>query len=152
MRPMSRLQADRVGRRDVPNRIPILYVHHRPQLGGAPASLALLIRELDPRFEPHVYVPGDPAATLFTDAGAVVHPGPVAVFAHTWDNPYRGLRWLVAGREAAVLPAHVTAFRRLLRRRRWPIVHLNDSVVLPAGALAHREGAKVVWHLRSSLA
>ena len=36
----------------------ILFVHHRSELGGAPTSLSLLIRNLDrDRFEPHVYLP-----------------------------------------------------------------------------------------------
>ena len=31
-------------------RTPVLFVHHRSELGGAPASLSYLIRELDERF------------------------------------------------------------------------------------------------------
>ena len=51
--------------------VPILFVHHRSELGGAPASLSYLIRELDrTRFEPHVYCPSGPAADLFREAGA----------------------------------------------------------------------------------
>jgi glycosyltransferase involved in cell wall biosynthesis len=133
-------------------RIPVLYVHHRPQLGGAPASLAGLIRELDDRFEPHVFCPEGPAADLFRRAGAVVHPGPVAIFSHAWDSPYSGLRWLVLGREVIALPRHISRLNALLRSRRFPIVHLNDSPLLVAGMLAHRRGARVVWHLRSALA
>jgi glycosyltransferase involved in cell wall biosynthesis len=133
-------------------RTPVLYVHHRPQLGGAPASLAGLIRELDERFEPHVFCPEGLAADLFRAAGAEVHTGPVAIFSHAWDSPYGGLRWLVLGREVAALPSHIVGLRALLRSRRFPIVHLNDSPLLVAGMLAHRHGAKVVWHLRSALA
>ena len=88
-------------------RIPVLYVHHRPQLGGAPSSLAQLIRNLDDRFEPHVFCPEGPAADLFADAGATVHKGEVSIFAHAWDSPYEGLRWLVLGREVAALPPHL---------------------------------------------
>src|SRR5207245_9361335 len=80
-------------------RIPILYVHHRPQLGGAPSSLAQLIRNLDPRFEPHVFCPEGPAAELFAAVGAKVHTGAVSIFAHAWDSPYVGLRWRLLGRE-----------------------------------------------------
>ena len=44
-------------------RTPVLYVHHRSELGGAPASLSYLIRELDDeQFEPHIYCPPGPAA------------------------------------------------------------------------------------------
>jgi glycosyltransferase involved in cell wall biosynthesis len=135
-----------------PARIPILYVHHRPQLGGAPSSLAQLIRHLDPRFEPHVFCPEGPAAELFERAGATVHTGDISIFAHVWDSPYEGLRWLVLGREIAGLPPHLRQLERLMRTHRFPIVHLNDSPLLPAAWVAHRHSAKVVWHLRSALA
>ncbi len=136
----------------VPERIPILYVHHRPQLGGAPSSLAQLIRHLDDRFEPHVFCPEGPAAELFAEAGATVHTGDVSIFAHAWDSPYEGLRWLVLGREVAALPPHLRQLERLMRAHRFPIVHLNDSPLLAAAWVAHRNGAKLVWHLRSALA
>ena len=132
-------------------RTPVLYVHHRPDLGGAPLSLAELIANLDERYEPHVYVPDGPAAKLFADAGAEVHTGPVAMFVHSWDNPYKGIRWLLLGREFVKLPPHLIQLDSLLRRLRFPIVHLNEAQLLPAAALAKRSGAKVVWHLRSSL-
>src|SRR5438105_2224551 len=133
-------------------RIPILYVHHRPQLGGAPSSLAHLIRHLDPRFEPHVFCPEGPAAELFADAGAIVHPGEVSIFAHAWDSPYEGMRWLVLGREIASLPPHLKQLDKLMRKHRFPLVHLNDSPLLAAAWVARNHGAKVVWHLRSALA
>jgi glycosyltransferase involved in cell wall biosynthesis len=133
-------------------RIPILYVHHRPQLGGAPSSLAQLIRHLDPRFEPHVFCPEGPAADLFTDAGAIVHTGDVSIFAHAWDSPYEGLRWLVVGRELSSLRPHLKQLNRLMREHRFPLVHLNDSPLLGAAWVARKHGAKIVWHLRSALA
>jgi len=133
-------------------RIPILYVHHRPQLGGAPSSLAQLIRHLDPRFEPHVFCPEGPAADLFADAGAVVHTGKVSIFAHAWDSPYEGLRWLVLSREISSLQPHVRQLSELMREHRFPLVHLNDSPLLAAAWVARKRGAKVVWHLRSALA
>lgn len=133
-------------------RIPILYVHHRPQLGGAPSSLAQLIRHLDPRFEPHVFCPAGPASELFEDAGAIVHTGDVSIFAHAWDSPYEGMRWLILGRELTALPSHVRQLDRLMRERRFPLVHLNDSPLLAAAWVARRNGAKIVWHLRSALA
>jgi glycosyltransferase involved in cell wall biosynthesis len=132
--------------------IPILYVHHRPQLGGAPSSLAQLIANLSPRFEPHVFCPEGPAAELFKSAGATVHTGDVSIFAHAWDSPYEGLRWLVLGREVAALPPHLRQLTRLMREHRFQIVHLNDSPLLAAARVAHAHGAKVIWHLRSALA
>ena len=133
-------------------RTKVLYVHHRTQLGGAPASLAGLIRNLGPAFEPHVYVPEGPSADLFRSAGAIVHPGPTAIFAHAWDSPYAGVRWLILGRELMQLPAHLLRFNQVMRKGQFPIVHLNDSPLMPAAFVAKRHGARVVWHLRSALA
>lgn len=128
----------------------VLYVHHRPQLGGAPLSLAMLIRHLDGRFDPHVYCPAGPAADLFRAAGATVHTGPVSMFVHVWE-PYHGARWLLLLREIALLPSHLLRFFSVLRHGDFDIVHLNESTLLPAGWLAHRFDTKVVWHLRTAL-
>lgn len=136
-----------------PARTPILFVHHRPQLGGAPRSLAELIRNIDQsRYVPHVMVPDGPAANLFADSGAIVHVGPTSIFAHAWDNPYSGLRWLVLSREAAMLVPHIRTLDALMKRYRFPLVHLNDSPLLAAAWVGKRNGAQVVWHLRSALA
>src|SRR5438876_6697608 len=133
-------------------RTPILLVHHRSELGGAPASLSYLIRELDKlEFEPHIYCPPGPAAELFREAGAHVHTGAVAGFTHIWASTYRGRRWLLFLRELSLLPAHLWQFRRTLRRHRFELVHFNDSPLIPAAWLARREGLPVVWHLRSAL-
>jgi len=133
-------------------RTPILLVHHRSELGGAPASLSYLIHELnDAEFEPHIYCPPGPAAELFREAGAHVHTGAVAGFTHIWASTYRGRRWLLFGRELALLPKHLVQFRRTLRRHRFELVHFNDSPLIPAAWLARREGLPVVWHLRSAL-
>src|SRR4249919_1275128 len=133
-------------------RTPVLYVHHRSELGGAPASLSYLIRELDDeQFEPHIYCPPGPAAELFREAGARVHTGPVAGFTHIWASTYRGRRWLLFARELALLPQHVLRFRRTLRRNQFELVHFNDSPLIPAAWLARREHLPVVWHLRSAL-
>ena len=130
----------------------VLFVHHRPQPSGAVRSLALLIGALDARWEPHVVIPAGAAASLLAEAGATVHTGSVPAFTHTWDVQYRGLRWLVLVRELLALPGHARRLRRLLRELDPAIVHLNDSVMLASGLLGHRRGARVVWHLRSSLA
>ncbi len=56
------------------------------------------------------------------------------------------------GREVAALPPHLRQLERLMRTHRFPVVHLNDSPLLAAAMVSHRNGAKVVWHLRSALA
>ena len=127
-------------------------MHHRSELGGAPASLSYLIRELErDDFDAHIYCPPGPAAELFRQAGAEVHTGPVAGFTHIWASTYRGRRWLLFLRELAFVPAHVVRFRRILRRNRFELVHLNDSPLIPAAWLARRRSLPVVWHLRSAL-
>src|SRR2546430_11487107 len=133
-------------------RTPVLFVHHRSELGGAPASLSYLIRELDDeQLEAHIYCPPGPAAELFRQAGANVHTGPVAGFTHIWASTYRGRRWLLFLRELGLLPHHVLRFRRTLRRHRFELVHFNDSPLIPAAWLARHESLPVVWHLRSAL-
>jgi hypothetical protein len=73
--------------------MPVLFVHHRRELGGSPQSLYYLLRALDrTRFEPHVYCPPGPAARLFEDAGATVHTGGAAGFTHIWASTYSGRR------------------------------------------------------------
>jgi glycosyltransferase involved in cell wall biosynthesis len=133
-------------------RLRILYVHHRPELGGAPSSLSHLLRTLDnDRFEAHVYCPPGPVTELFEDSGATVHEGPVAAFTHIWASTYHGRRWVLLGPELQALPKHVVGFRRTLRQPGFDIVHLNDSPLLPAAWLASHHQLPVVWHLRSSL-
>jgi glycosyltransferase involved in cell wall biosynthesis len=132
---------------------PVLYVHHRPELGGAPQSLRYLIENLDrDRFEPHVYCPPGPAAESFESAGAQIHHGEVAAFTHIWASTYGGRRWLLFVRELAKAPGHAVSFLKLLRRHDFHVVHLNDSPLLGAAYMAHRAGIPVVWHLRSALA
>jgi glycosyltransferase involved in cell wall biosynthesis len=132
--------------------MPILFVHHRPELGGAPRSLAYLIAELDrDRFEPHVYCPPGAAARLFREAGATVHTGTVAGFTHIWASTYHGRRWLLLLRELARLPSHLRRLRATLRAHDFGLVHLNDSPLIPAAWAARRAGLPVVWHLRSAL-
>jgi glycosyltransferase involved in cell wall biosynthesis len=131
----------------------ILYVHHRPELGGAPVSLSGLIAQLDrERFSPVVYCPPGPAAELFRRAGAEVVTGEIATFTHVWASYYSGLRWLVFGRELSKLPQSLRHFRAVLHGGSYDLVHLNDSPLVFAGAQAHARHLPIVWHLRSSLA
>lgn len=112
-----------------------------------------LIENLDlERFEPHVYCPAGPAAESFAEAGARIHLGDVAAFTHIWASTYGGRRWLLFARELTHAPRHVVSFAQLLRRHDFALVHLNDSPLIAAAALAHRADVPVIWHLRSALA
>jgi glycosyltransferase involved in cell wall biosynthesis len=131
----------------------ILYIHHRPELGGAPVSLGGLIGALDRRrFEPFVYCPPGPAERLFRETGATVITGPVAGFTHIWASYYSGLRWLLFARELAQLPAASVRLTQTLRRFTFDIVHLNDSPLVYSALLARWARSRVVWHLRSAFA
>jgi glycosyltransferase involved in cell wall biosynthesis len=131
---------------------PILFVHHRPELGGAPTSLVYLIERLDrTRFEAHVFCPDGPVAELFEEAGAIVHTGRVAGFTHIWASTYSGRRWALLARELVRLPGHVSDFSATLGSQKFALVHLNDSPLIAAAWLAQRSGIPVVWHLRSAL-
>src|SRR5436309_1541713 len=100
-----------------PPPIPILFVNHRSELGGAPTSLSYLLRELDrDAFDPCVYCPPGPAAELFRQAGATVWTGPVSSFTHIWASVYRGRRWLLLGRELVWLIPHLIKLSITLRR------------------------------------
>lgn len=128
-------------------------MHHRPELGGAPRSLYYLLELLDrDRFEPHVYCPPGAAADLFRSADVTVYEGPVAAFTHIWASRYVGRRWLMLGAEARRLAPHLAALQRVLAEKRFPLVHLNDSPLVAAAPLAARHGARIVWHVRGSLA
>jgi glycosyltransferase involved in cell wall biosynthesis len=132
-------------------RLSVLVVHHRPERGGAGEALARLLGALRDRVDAVVLTPRGPAAELFSQAGAEVRTAPAAGFTHIWASTYTGARWALVGREAVRLPGHAHALRSLLRTRRFDVVHLNDSPLVPAAWLAHRAGLPVVWHLRSAL-
>ncbi len=151
-RPARNLRTIRQGVSSGSSRIPILFVHHRSELGGAPSSLAQLIERLDrKRYLPYVFCPPGRSAELFRRAGATVITGTVSSFTHIWASTYTGRRWLLFLRELARLPLHLVEFRRVLRAEEFALVHLNDSPLIPAAFLARRLRVPVVWHLRSSL-
>jgi glycosyltransferase involved in cell wall biosynthesis len=129
----------------------ILYVHHRSQLSGAARSLAELIAHLGPDHEATVVTPDGPVVDLFEAAGARVVTSPVSLFQHTWDNPYAGRKWLLLGREAVALAPSIRTLHRVIGAGRFDVVHLNDSPLLAAAAVAKRHGLPIVWHLRSAL-
>ena len=129
----------------------VLFVQHRTHPSGAVRSLAALVKGLSDNWEAHVIMPAGGGVTLLESVGATVHVGSVPAFTHTWDTQYRGLRWLVAAREAGWLPAHVRQLRRLIFELQPAVVHINEVVMLASGVAAARRGIPVVWHLRSSL-
>lgn len=134
-------------------RTPVLLVHHRPQPGGAPGSLALLVEHLDRRFEPHILCPAGPVAERLAATGAEIHAGGlVPSLTHSWDRTFTGVRTAILGRELAAWPGHARELRALVGGGRFPLVHLNDAFLLPTAAIAARAGSRVVAHARTSFA
>lgn len=132
-------------------RLRVLFVHHRPEAGGAPKSLALIIPQLREEVEAFVLCPSGPAAQQFREAGAEVLTAPVATFTHIWASVYRGPRWALLGIELSRLPSHLLSFRDALIKTRPQLVHLNDAPLVPAAEYAARAAVPVIWHLRSAL-
>jgi glycosyltransferase involved in cell wall biosynthesis len=136
--------------RDVPT---VLYVHHRPELGGAPTSLYQLLKALDrERYRPVVLCPGGDAAELFASAGVPVHEAPIAVFSHVVTCTYHGLRWAMLAREAVRALPHARAIAHRIRAERAAVVHLNEGNLLLAALVARLTGVRVVCHFRGMLA
>lgn len=129
----------------------VLYVHHRPEAGGAPTSLALLIEAVGNRVEALVVCPDGPAAEQFRAAGARVRVIPIAAYTLSWRTNYRGARRALLGPELLRLLPHLRALRRAIREFDPDVVHLNEVALLPAAWLARRMGRPVVWHARVSL-
>src|SRR6266851_5507986 len=131
----------------------VLFVHHRPELGGAPTSLYHLLRALDrERFHPVVLCPGGDTAALFAATGVPVYRGPICTFSHVVTCTYHGLRWAMLARELAQAIPHARCVARLVRREQAAVVHLNEGNLLLAALAARLSGARVVCHFRGMLA
>ncbi|MEL6108317.1 MAG: glycosyltransferase family 4 protein [Planctomycetota bacterium] len=132
----------------------ILYVHHASVLGGAPRSLAFLIKQLDKeRFTPIVLMPKRPingdVRKLFSDAGAtVVEERHIRPFGGAYPAECK----TIAKRAYALLSAIPTmlAVRKHVRQLDPDIVHVN-TVVLPfalVGSFLGRRRTPRVTHIR----
>lgn len=131
----------------------VLYIHHLPDLGGAPTSLLLLIKEMKkkPDVNLRVLCPDGPVLSLFKEKEIEVFPVPISGFYHTPGNCYKGSRWLLFVRELLRLLPNLIALYRHIRLFRPDIVHLNEVVLIPAGILCKILRVPVVWHIRAVL-
>ena len=135
----------------------ILYVHPCAGLGGAPLSLLYLIQQLDrDRFAPEVLLTGRAGeeAPLFLQQGIPVHFRPdITTYPHA-RNAHLSLRslrpWELLTRAVQILPS-ARRMHRFLKEHAFDLVHLNTSVLLPAGIGASRADVRVVWHIREPL-
>lgn len=130
----------------------VLYLHVIGEFGGASRSLYEAVRAFPPgEVQPLFVAPRGSVVPFFSQLGEVEQAWGVTKMDNTRYSYYRGLRWLVALRELAYLPATLLALRRA--RRRWgdvDLIHLNEFTGLVPLWLARRWfGAPAVVHVRS---
>lgn len=132
----------------------VLYIHHSDAMGGAPRSLAYLIRELDKDcWNPVVLTPADgDVAQMFRDAGAKVYCDPrVCPFPGSTspvNSPFRLLRAWILGRQTCAAVADY------VQRLAPDVVHLNSTSLFMAARGARNIAPKVriICHARETLA
>ncbi|MEM8750437.1 MAG: glycosyltransferase family 4 protein [Pseudomonadota bacterium] len=135
----------------------LLFVHHATQQGGAPISLAFLIRGLDKReFESFVIIPRRPGNSwtreLFVKAGAtVLEEQHLRPFHGSNAVPNHTLR----ERMYALLSFPLTAWTlwTIARRLKPHLVHINSTSLAAVGWGVHFASRKtpVVAHVREPL-
>lgn len=130
----------------------VLYLHMIGAFGGASRSLYEAVRAFPPgEVQPLFVAPRGSVQPFFAQLGEVEEAWGLSQVDNTRYSHYRGLRWLVALRELAYLPATILALRRA--RRRWgevDLIHLNEFTGLIPLWLARRWfGAPAVVHVRS---
>ncbi len=120
--------------------------------GGASRSLTEAVGAFPPgSVDPYFVTAAGSVEPFFARLGPVETARGMSQFDNTRYSHYRGLRWLVALREVAYLPATVLALLRA--RRRWgkvDLIHVNEFTGIVPWWLARRLfGAPVVVHVRS---
>ena len=126
-------------------------------MGGAPLSLLYLIEQLDrSRYLPEVLFlgTGGEEVDLYRRRGIPVRMrSDITTFPHA-RNAFLSIRslrpWEVLTRPLQILPSALR-MRAELRAHPVDLVHLNTSVLLPAGLGAAWAGVPVVWHVREPL-
>lgn len=135
----------------------VLFFHHAINLGGAPNSLALLIKSLDKAaFSPIVAMPkranNEIVRDLFLDAGAeVVEERDIRPFHGSTVAPNARLSeklYALAG-----YPLLLRCAARLVREIRPDIVHLNSSCMVAAAQATRRvrPDLPVICHVREPI-
>jgi glycosyltransferase involved in cell wall biosynthesis len=137
----------------------LLCITHSMVRGGAPTSLDLLVRSLDPsRYECIIacIYPTPEILAFHEAAGVQVVPAPnIMDLPHTtggWLRPWNPRQVLRLLRIGLGWRHSVRAAEELIEEVQPDIVYLN-SLILPTAALAaRRSGTKLVWQVRESVA
>lgn len=118
-------------------RVPVLFVNHEVELGGAERSLLSLLGSLDQtRYEPHLACSWKgPLPDAARDCGVEVHDVPMR---------FRG-----KAQKALGLLRASRSLEQVMRNRAIRLVHTNTLLAGYAGLLAARRGGvPCVWHTR----
>jgi len=136
-----------------PRSIRVLYIDGVGPFGGASRSLFEAVGALPQGAVEPLFVAARGTANDFYRKVArdmVVTRG-LTRFDNTAYSHYRGVRWLVLGRELFHGPFTVAALREA--RRRWPkvdLIHVNEITEIVPGLMAKRMfGVPLVVHVRS---
>jgi len=126
--------------------ITVLYVHSSADLYGSDVALLNLVTRLPETIRPIVVLPEEGLlAERFREHGIDTRIFPLAVPRRYYCHPMRVYRLLM------LLVEFVTCWwrmRRLIRRERVDLVHLNVSILLGPAWVARGCGKPVLWHCR----
>ncbi len=128
----------------------ILYVHHSGNLGGAPRSLSFLLNELDfNRYKPELlFISRGPGLELFKGRGIEL-----ILEERIWPfhgSTVSGMTFKLFLSNIFRFPSSFFAARRIVKRQKPDIIHLNSTclfVVALAAKFVSRK-IKVVCHVR----
>jgi glycosyltransferase involved in cell wall biosynthesis len=141
------------------NRIRILCITHSMVRGGAPVSLDLLVRNLDPaRYECTIACihPTREIMEFHEAAGVRVIASPnIMDFPHTtggWLRPWNPREGLQLLRIGIGWRRSVRATVELIAAERPDVIYLNSLILPSAAAAAHRTDTNLLWHVRESVA
>jgi len=129
----------------------ILYIHGVSVYGGSTRSLLEMLKSLTrEEVEPLVICPRGQAADILERNGVDVHKvSGVASFDHTQIGYYRGLRWLILLRTFLYLVPTILVLRKVLKIKKWDLIHINDGTLLIPGLIALFTKLPIVWHFRT---
>jgi len=133
----------------------VIYINTTGHMSGAAVSMSEVIRTLNGLIDPVLLTPrGTATAFLSVAIEDIVEVPWLAQFDHTRHGRYRGARWLIAIREAVLLP--ITAFsvwRFSKRAGNADVIHLNEITGIIPAVLLRRfmNDVPLVVHVRANM-
>jgi len=126
----------------------VLLVQHGANRGGATLSLIQLAKALreSSEFTPHLLFSFDgPVADQAREAGFAVTVHPIAPLPGSMAVPFQGRAAVNLGLQ--LLPS-LKKIAATIKRFSIELVYLNTSAPLGAAIAAHRQGTRIIWHIR----